>query len=153
MDRCRKRCASESDVPCDPADVTSTCAAGIVDCILGPADFWGLLPNINGQGIASVNALQLATAFAASSAVGAVDADGSYYASSFVFEASSDAAGTFTLGMYEEGCAGCTFNGTFVRNENSAVLTQPTNLIAGVRSIIRRPERRLWKKTWKGIEA
>lgn len=129
IDNCRKRCNNVSGSVCNPGNPT-TCPGegGIVACIIGYPDFFGQLPNINGLGVGSNNSMTLAFLWVGNNAVGAVYDNNPHYVASFVLRASMSAKGSFALAFFPEGDPMSSANGTFVRNQNSAPLIQPTTL-------------------------
>lgn len=129
VDGCRKRCNNAAGSICNPGNA-GTCPGegGIVACIVGYADHFGQLAPISGTGSASSSVANLALLWAGTNAVGAADDGNVHHVGAYVFTASLSARGTATITQWASPCVGCNVNGSFVRNQNSQAMIQPTNL-------------------------
>lgn len=132
VDSCRRRCNTVNGSPCNPNSVAACPGeGGQTACQMGFKDFFGQMPNLNGLGSGAALPNFLALIWAGNlSGVGAAFDGQPHYDGSYVFTASPDAFGTFTLNLWNYSCIpmGCNTNGTFVRNHLSQPFVQPTLL-------------------------
>lgn len=128
-DACRRRCGDASGELC-AASNPSPCPddGGLLACLFGFPDFFGLMPNIFGQGVGADNPNILLLTWLATADTGALDDGFAHYVSTLILQADTAARGTFTLSHWPSPCVGCTSNGSFVRNENGQPFVQPTLL-------------------------